>query len=163
MARIFKGREKLKKAEVFGALFLMMIGFGVLYLARTRYADLAAGRGLNWYSFFLIVPGLCLLFSLGAEVLEKLRTGRLLVKLLDLVGNHTFEAYLTHLLIFDIYKYLLNINRIDNRNGYWWLAILLTIMASLALHYLTKVIVLAAGHIGMIMVKKRENRKYKRY
>jgi len=158
MAKMFKDRETLNKAEVFAALFLMMIGFAVLCLSRTRYADLAAERGIKWYSFLLIVPGLCLLLSLGAEISGKLKVGSVLIKTLDLIGKHTFEVYLTHLLIFDIYKHLLNINRIDNRNSYWWIAVLLVIMASAALHYLTKAVVFAADQIGAIISKRHENR-----
>lgn len=68
--------------------------------------------GLFWYPFITFTPGFCILISLIARKLGKYRFCNLCISIFSKLGKYTFEIYLTHILIFNIFSKLLG--NIDN-------------------------------------------------
>jgi len=81
-----------------------LVGWLLLFVSRHFFSDYLRTIGLWWYPFILIVPGLCLVIDLIFEVIIKSKPGRILYSVLSYIGKYTFEIFLVHLLIFDIYK-----------------------------------------------------------
>lgn len=124
-------------------ILMLVIGIGTLFIAHKFYIGtrFIGMYGLYWYPFILIVPGICFLISLLSNLLEKASVGRIILKPLYLIGNHTFELYLVHVLIFDITRNLISKNLLRNSNGLWLLSLAIVGIGCVILKYLTKLII----------------------
>lgn len=121
---------KLKKIHCITTFFAGTIGV-LLLVFFIRYCETKLWvYGLWWYPFILITPGLCLLISIICGLLDKIKPGQFLLKVLNCIGNHTFEIYLVHILLFDIFNYCVKKEYLWNCNRNWILLLLLTGVAS---------------------------------
>lgn len=136
---------RLKKIHCFFAILCCVIGFCLLKFFIRYYETKLWLHGLWWYPFILITPGLCMLISFICYLCDKNKIGRFIVKGFEYVGNHTFEIYLVHILLFEIFKYCTNNGYIWNNNRNWILLIFITAIGSILLTFVnnlfTKIIV----------------------
>ena len=108
----------------------LVMGVGCLLYFYSNYAALLWSHGLYWYPFILITPGLCCLFSLFMEVMSKNVVGKWLEKILNVLGKYSFEIFLVHALIFDLFAaFFLSVDLKYATNGYWWIVILIVVPA----------------------------------
>ena len=82
---------------------VMLAGFILLALFYAKYPEYLWARGLYWYPFILITPGLCILISILAEITWKYKLARRFFNILGKIGEYSFEIYLIHILCIDVY------------------------------------------------------------
>lgn len=125
---------------VFLLLLLSIAGVAILYFLKTHYdEDFLWVTGLSWYPFILITPGLCILLSILAELLEPLRFLNWLLFVLTKIGEYSFEAFLIHLLLLDIYRYRIIPAIPAAQNALVCVAVfLMTVPLSIILHWVAK-------------------------
>lgn len=82
---------------------LLAAGFGAISLLvfQKYMPDLLLSCGMNWYPFFLIAPGTCILLSLVAEKTERSSLLCWINKALQWAGYYSFELYLVHIFLFE--------------------------------------------------------------
>jgi peptidoglycan/LPS O-acetylase OafA/YrhL len=120
--------KPIGKCAVFLWMILMTTGIAFLLLFKFHMEDLMWSYGLYWYPFFFIVPGLCLAISMISELFEAHLHMHPVVGMLRIVGNHTFELFLLHVVIFEILnEQLIATGVIISRWRYWIAALLVLI------------------------------------
>ena len=127
----------LTKKHLFSSILLTILGVILQRICLVHFKDYMWNYGLYWYPFILIVPGLCIAISLFFSLLQKCKL-RIFEIALSFVGKNSFEIYLTHIFIFDIYKFLTNHGIIKKSNLNVIIAILCIFPASVILKYCTK-------------------------
>lgn len=73
---------------------------------------------------------------MAAKVLENTRLGKVILKFIGVIGNYTFEMYLMHILIFDVYRhYFIERGILVNRKEYWFLMVFVIVpLGSIMFH-----------------------------
>lgn len=102
--RLAKQNYKLLKKDAIlmgGCCFAGMLG---LLLALLKFSEYLRAYGLYWYPFLLITPGMCIAISLVAMRVEKYKIVKMIMRMVSKVGECSFEAYLVHIFLLDIYK-----------------------------------------------------------
>lgn len=103
-AKLSKNDEKKLTGKLAVALVgIMLIGFMLLKFFFVKYPDYLGTHGLYWYPFILITPGLCILISVLVEITWKIKLAKRFFKILEKVGEYSFEIYLIHIFCFDVY------------------------------------------------------------
>ena len=100
-AKLSKQGYMLKKRDLLLLGLLSVVGAVLLVTFYYRVPDLLWPRGLYWYPFALIVPGVCVFFSLVAEKTENCKILRWGNRLLETVGVYSFELYLIHVFLYE--------------------------------------------------------------
>ena len=116
-----------------------LIGAACLALAFVFCKPYLWPRGLHWYPFILITPGLCLVISAVAMLLRKCVAGRVIIKGLEKIADYSFELYLTHIFVIDAAAYFafrfgLPLDTIAMRGS----VLAISIAATVALRYFTR-------------------------
>lgn len=112
-----------------------VVGWTVLQLCVCFLPDLLWWRGLYWYPFILIAPGVCLLLSWEGEHLRKYKPMDWLCRGLEWLGKYSFELYLVHIFL---YTYLMD--QITQRlsgissNLLWFLSIPVVLLGAFLLN-----------------------------
>lgn len=120
------------------AIVFVMLGSGLLLFFYNNYRSNLWAYGLYWYPFILIAPGLCMLLSVLMEFINKWRVGKWIKSILSLIGKNSFEIYLVHIPIFDLFKSWIKEEKIKNSNELWLIALLCVIIGCFILKILTK-------------------------
>ncbi len=91
--------EKEKRVVLisFGAVFI--IGVALYILNNIKWNDSGFTYGMPWYSFGLMTPFLCLIFSYVMEFISK--SIRSIEYILKFFGKMSFEIYLTHVFVIE--------------------------------------------------------------
>lgn len=104
-AKLSKNNENklTSKSGVFlvGVMLAGLIILKLFYVKSPQYLWL---YGLYWYPFILITPGLCILISVFAEITQNINLAKGFLKILEKIGEYSFEIYLIHILCIDIYN-----------------------------------------------------------
>lgn len=130
---MFMAKEADKGARISmpgftASLAAMAAGVVALWYCRETHHNLLWDYGLWWYPFILITPGLCFLISGVAQQMEKSSIGKRVLGIVSVIGNDTFEIYLVHMLLFDIYENDLIANNILPDKTIYWLVTILAII-----------------------------------
>ena len=141
----------LKRLHVWLLSLASGAGMVLLVLLNRWIPDKIWLVGGLWYPFIAIVPGLCLLISLACARLEAVRGGRMLVGLLTGLGKRTFEVYLIHIFVFDIFYNILLQKGLCSGNNLNWFLLVVPIGAGCVL-----LVLAVKGMKGLY--KKLENR-----
>ena len=140
-ARFCKKDGDLSGKTVLILSLISVIGMVLLWLSYHFFRDYLWAYGLHWYPFLLIVPGLCMLISYVFHGISKWRMGRFTASVLAVIGDYSFEIYLVHVMVFEIFKYLINtLKAIDNSLLIWGAAILCTGIGSVGLRGVTNLL-----------------------
>ena len=107
LGKLHQQNAPLRKSMILVSLAGSCAGLALLFLCSRYLPGYLLPWGLWWYPFLLITPGMCFAISLIAEKLTQLSPAKPVLRLLDIIGQHSFEIYLVHLLVKDIYMYLL--------------------------------------------------------
>ena len=94
----------LTRRESAAILSAMALGMAWLLVVQKFFRGSLGNRGMYWYPFILITPGLCLCLSWAALKAEKLRALSWIRRALDVVGKYSFELYLVHVPIRDVFR-----------------------------------------------------------
>ena len=149
-----KGGEIGKKTGIIMGLALIA-GALLLKLFFSRYMGHLWSRGLFWYPFILITPGLCALISLVGRFLEKYALGRFIIKCVEKVGDYSFELYLIHLFFFDVVIYMINYAGLLPASIISWVIALVAVaLGTVALRYITKLVLWCLGGLTALARKK---------
>ena len=141
-AKLSKIRNyKLSKTSIILSIISMIIGLIILKYCYVNYYNYLWNYGLHWYPFILIVPGLCTSISLLCLLIDDKKIGKNIIKFLNVIGNNTFEVYLVHIFIFGIVKTKIINGTLVNSNRLWFKCIILVIISSILLKYVTKLVV----------------------
>ena len=96
--------EYIKKKYIVILGILSAIGLALMYVLVTRKCETLLWQyGLMWYPYIIIVPGVCLLISAAANALDKTKVGKKIVSFFLFVSRYTFEIYLLHIVILQIF------------------------------------------------------------
>ena len=89
---------------------LMIVGIIGLKYSHVNMADYLGWYGLYWFPFVLITPGLCALLASLFGFLDKNVVGNVILKVVEKIGNASFEIYLVHIAMFSfvVNLYFLN-------------------------------------------------------
>ena len=156
ISKLSVNSKTLKKKQMVISYFLMLIGFVFLYYSINKLPDFLWSYGLYWYPFLLITHGLCVLITLFSMKIERYKLGKSFLKSLFFIGNHTFEIYLTHILIFSFYSKLIEKNVLADLNIYWILAIILIIPSCFLLNLYCKLV----SFLVMLVYRKIKLKSY---
>jgi len=127
-------RTSLSRRIVAGSLIMSAAGAVMMAFFFKLCAPYLWSNGLYWYPFILITPGMCLLISLVMENLEKYAVTRFLIRILDLIGQYSFELYLVHVFVFCTMDSMLRMLENTALSTYIWpLAFASILLGSLAL------------------------------
>lgn len=126
-----------KKVSFILALGLF-VGITVLIYFRRNFPVYLWSKGLHWYPYIFITPGLCFGLSALFVLAEKATFGRWLLRVIQFIGNYSFEIYLIHIFFFEIVVYLVtDLNFLPASDLSWAIALLATFLGSLILRHLT--------------------------
>ena len=134
----------------------MIFGIVMLKYSLVHYAKYLWNYGLYWYPFIFITPGLCLCISQLCLLIEKIFIGRGIIKIISVVGSHTLEIYLVHVLLFEIINNKITNGEIVNNNLLWMKSLLIVVIATVILKYLTKLVVFILDKIKKILAFNRD-------
>lgn len=118
-------------------ILLSIVGFVAISLLFAYYKGDMWNNGLFWYPFILITPGLCLALSLLGTLLDRSKFGKGVLKVFDTIGSYTLEWYLVHVLIFEIYRYMVEQGFMEN-NKVWFVVTIISIVVTIPLIFLVK-------------------------
>ena len=135
-----KENYTLSKTTIILSIIIMIIGIIILRYIYIHYPEYLWSYGLHWYPFIFIVPGLCLCISLLCILIDNKKVGTYIIKVLNIIGENTFELYLTHIFIFSIVKDKISNRQLINSNLLWLKYFVIVILASILLKYITKII-----------------------
>lgn len=131
----------IHRAQGIALTIVSVLGILLLLLLSRQSPDRLWLMGGLWYPFLLIVPGLCYLLSLLSSRLEASKAGRLVVRCFTAIGKCSFEIYLVHIFVFDIFQNILVTRGICPDNNGWRLFLLLPIaMGTVLLHLIGRVL-----------------------
>jgi len=129
-------KESLGKPLVIIAIILSLIGVAGEILC-WKYMDetLLNEYGFTWYPLLLMAPGMCMLISLIAGWFDTCFL-KGINRVLNVVGNNTFEILLIHLLVFDIFNTVW-INEMQHEANLisWVICLIIIIPLTAVLHY----------------------------
>lgn len=133
-----EGKElSVKTAVVLGCLSIC--GAGVLLHFIKHYRAILWSHGLYWYPFILIIPGVCMLLSVVAEFFRDKKLMRMLEKGISVAGKYSFEIYLAHVIIFEIFKRIILPNGIvQNTLLNWCVVLVLVVIGTILLFWMSK-------------------------
>lgn len=84
----------------------MIVGFAILTACLQLWPYTLWEYGMYWYPMFLIVPGLC--FAIAIIIEKWSRLLKHVFRGFSFIGSFSFEIYLMHILLLDIFKESLN-------------------------------------------------------
>lgn len=147
--------EDKKIGKIHGALliFASVVGIIILRYCVLNHATLLSTYGLWWYPFILITPGLCFVITCMCYFIDKIKVGKIILKGMAYIGNHTYELFLMHILIFAIFGHYVFHGFIEGSNRNWILIILITLIAGLLFSRLKNGI----EHILELIKLKKDN------
>lgn len=119
-------------------LVIFFLGVALLLFSYHYCPEYLWNYGLWWYPFLFITPGLCLLISFSFNKIEQYKLGKKLSFGFQFIGKYTFELYLSHILVFEIYQMLIDRNYLISRNLYWLFAILISFIIGFLLKKTSK-------------------------
>lgn len=104
-AKIWKEKETLSYKTIIYLIILSIIGYTTLNILNTKLStEDMWNMAFYWYPFILITPGLCVTISLISKYVRKFKLGEYALKIMNIIGNNTFEIYLIHILLFGMYN-----------------------------------------------------------
>ena len=151
--------KKLSKLEILTMILLTIIGTVLLFYFKGNYRKIMWKYGLYWYPFILITPGILITISWISMIIEKSKTGKILINILRELGKYTFEIYLVHALVFKIVKEYISMGIIKGTNKEWIIAILISALGCVILKLLTILITKLTIGINKHFNKKGKHNK----
>lgn len=128
LAKLVKENVVIETKEIIALIVLMIIGIVSLWWFQTYCYAILWTHGLYWYPFIAIIPGMCMLISLIMEKISNFRIGKYVERCLSVLGNYSFEIFLVHALMFDIYRaFFIAFNPKYNWDMYWYIVIVLIV------------------------------------
>lgn len=100
--------------------------------------DILWSYGLFWYPFSIIIPGLCINISLLAMKFQRSRFLNYAINFFKSLGNISFEIFLTHIFLFDIFRYLISNNYVTESSFRWIILFLMVLPISFSYGKLVK-------------------------
>ena len=131
-AKAAQSKETMRLRSFLFWILLAVIGASILRCCDIYSHKSLTDFGLWWYPFLLIVPGLCFEISFVCLYIQRFCTFPL--RILETIGNCSFELYLVHLTVFTCITYLID-NQIYQPNNTFWLgAVLFCCLLAICLH-----------------------------
>ena len=126
-AKYFSENSEFSYKNSLFFIFLFVAGLFFLELVKAKFKGIALKTGLLWYPFIFAVPGGCITLSLIARYFDNFFIFNKLNRFFSWLGNYTFEVFLTHLFLFDLYEKLVtkNIIAADNLMIYIFIVFLI--------------------------------------
>lgn len=150
--KLGKDGKILNKKNVIFMMSSMFIGIILLFGSYVVFtSEEMWNYGLSWYPFILITTGFCFSFSYILELIKNTKIQKIVIYILAFLGKYSFELYLLHILLFDIYTSQFVANGIGNKSIMEWLVVIvLLIPCCIILKFLEKYMVKFAFFIKNI-------------
>lgn len=145
-AKVWKEKEIIFKKKIVYLVSLSIIGYVILNLFNKYMPTKMWNYALYWYPFILITPGLCIAISLISKCFAKFEIGKKALKVVEIIGNNTFEIFLIHILIFGMY----NVYNFSSK----LILLLLLIPATIIFKYYCKFMQLLCHKVRVILREK---------
>ena len=110
-------------------LLATVSGLALQLHVNAAYTELLWNKGLYWYPFILIVPGLCVLISWISGLCERSRITQAVTNCLTVIGDYSFELYLLHLPLVDLVQDLIGKYGLQRVQKPIWLLALISLIA----------------------------------
>lgn len=94
----------VKKSHIYLMSALLILGIVMLMFSQYFMSDYLSLMGLYWLPFILIAPNICMLFSIAIIKYNK-SDDNIFIRMLNILGKHTFSVYLIHILLFEALKF----------------------------------------------------------
>ena len=120
MAQITYKREVLPKSWWGLSMIISLFGVALVLLSYVYLQPFLWDRGLWWYPFILITPGICLGISLLGNSIAATKIGKKIVELIDVVGAHSLEVLLAQILVFNYMTFLIDMYHVRISNLAWF-------------------------------------------
>lgn len=133
---------------VIGAVLAGIVGVGSLFYAWNHYSSYLWSHGLYWYPFLLLAPSLCICCT---YIIRKLKV---LTKLLNFMGNYSFEIYLVHVLLYEVYRKLIEKQMLAESKLGWLGLIVVVLVCSVLLRWGVDMGKKGVAKINMCMRRK---------
>lgn len=122
-------------------ILLMCFGFIILFLFLVSFDSNSIWKyGLWWYPFIFITPGICLSISFIADYSHN-KICEIVKQVISFIGKYTFEIYLVHISVYDIFGRLIQTETMKSNNFNWLVASLVVIFLSFLLVKCTKIVI----------------------
>lgn len=95
----FRKRKEEVKFLLPTAIIFMAIGLILWFIVGTKFYSYRRILGLEWYPFFLIVPGLSMIICNIFEWISKNKAGQKFSSFIAVFGTASFEIYLIHITV----------------------------------------------------------------
>lgn len=103
-ARDSKNNVAITARTAMVLLTAVLSGLALLLYVNVFHPDLLWNKGLFWYPFIMIVPGVCVLISWISKLCECNRITNMVKKCLEKIGEYSFEIYLLHIPLVEVGK-----------------------------------------------------------
>lgn len=139
--------------------FVLVLGFfiGIIALIyfRRNFPVYLWSKGLHWYPYIFITPGMCFGISVFSIFAEKVAFGKCILRVIKFIGDYSLEIYLMHIFFFEVIVYLVaDLNILPASDLSWAIALLSTFLGSITLRWLTNTALRAASKLLSHIPKK---------
>lgn len=117
-AKACKSEYLINKRLIFTVSLFSFIGVAALWISMQYFGAHLWSKGLYWYPFIFITPGLCIV---AAYVINLIKIKKI-KNLLDIIGRYSFEIYLIHIPLIEIINIIINKFSLQNYSVFIWLA-----------------------------------------
>ena len=118
-----------------------------------KFYDLLTPYGLSNYPLIVLAPAICIVISYVSKFIEKFSVGKTVLKALGFVGSHTLELYITHFMVLNWGRNIIEKYNITNTDAVWFTSFVPIVLFSVILCYTGKGVLRLADKIKL----KREN------
>ena len=133
-----------------------IIGAVMLGVSRIFFSDVLWSKGLWWYPFILLTPGICVIISYTMHFCEKSKILTKFKELVELVGKYSFEIYLVHIPLIEIIDMCINKYSLQKFHYLVWIiGVIVLAIGCAVLKYMANL----STHIIKNLCKKRFNSK----
>ena len=126
-AKVLSSEEKISLKFILLYIALFIIGLCLLELIKFKFRNISLLYGLLWYPFIFTAPGACILLSILAFHTEKYCIAKKIIDFFSFIGNYTFEIFLIHIFLFNIYDNLVKSSKLsaDKIDAYIFIIVLI--------------------------------------
>ena len=114
-------KQEIAVKQITICILAMLLGTAVIGVTKKFYSDYLWSYGWHWYPFILVTPGLCMCISYTVRKMERLSILRVIPQMLETIGKNSFELYLLHIPMIDIFKFLLMQYHLSECGNWIWL------------------------------------------
>ncbi len=145
--------KPLSKKSILTLAAASAAALGAIIIFYLKFYDLLTPYGLGNYPLIVLAPAICIVISYVSKFIEKFSVGKTVLKALGFIGSHTLELYITHIMVLNWGRNIIEKYNITNTDAVWFASFVPIVLFSVILCYTGKGVLRLADKIKL----KREN------